>query len=777
MATQSEVEYYCKKLVEESGAFDKTHYALEVGHELDDPILHYITKGWKLGFNPHPCFDTEYYLSEHSDVSESKIHPFIHYLLYGAVENRETSPLFSVRAYRESNPEIEQLGVNPLSYFSKKNKNRDRRNLNQIPEVTKAGDLENVLELIPESNFNEAWYLENNPDVAKAGLRAYDHYASHGFKEGRPAITKTKRFIQFAEIDAEGERNIRETISKWGRHPLISIILPVYNTKKEWLIQCLDSVVAQIYPHWQLCVCDDASTLPHIKEVLEDYKSKDARIRVIYRESNGFVAAASNDAITIATGDYIALLDHDDKLEKQATFRLALSAIQDMPDVIYSDEIITTENINEILNHAFRPSYSRELYLSHPYFVHFVAIKKSIIDTIGGFDESLRISQDYDLILRALEHAKVVAHIPEALYRWRTHSISSGHQSQKDVMTLSTRILQKHLDRTGVKAVVEPSPFFNFFNTRYPLNPEINVAIIIPTKNQGSILQQCVQSIESTVKGVRYSIIIVNHDSTEPETLDYFSSIGHKHTVLPYSGEFNFSTINNFAIKSIEGDYTHYLLCNNDIEAIEPGWLERMLELGQQSDVGVVGAKLYYPDGDHIQHAGVCLGLYGAAEHYGKFMNKALTEDKLHPGYLGSLIATREMSSVTAACALVRRDAFEAAGGFDEMLKVGFGDVDLCLRIKRLGYRIIFCPHAELIHHESYSRGKSTTDPHLEDSAFFQARWGEYIKNGDEFYNVNLSVFSTTWQVEFKKNFPEKYHGKYLEIFKSRPTLITKKYN
>lgn len=776
MATQNEIEIYCKKLMEESGAFDKVHYALEVGHELDEPVLHYISQGWKLGLNPHPCFDTEFYLSAHSDVSESQIHPFIHYLLYGAAENRETSPLFSIRAYRELNPEIDRLGINPLSYYSKKNKNRNHYNLNKESESIGGDARDTAFELIPESNFNDEWYLQNNPDVAKAGIKAYDHYASHGFNEGRPAITKTKRFIQFAEIDAVGEENIRKTVSKWGRHPLISIILPVYNTKKEWLIQCLDSVIDQVYTNWQLCICDDASTLPHVRKILNEYESKDPRINVVYRKKNGFVAAASNDAIKIAKGDYVALLDHDDKLEKQATFRLALCITQDMPDVMYSDELITTENIDEILNHAFRPSYSRELYLSHPYFVHFVAIKKSIIDKISGFDESLRISQDYDLILRALEHAKVVSHIPEVLYRWRTHAISSGHQSQSDVMAVSTNILQKHLDRTGNTATVEASSFFNFFDIRYPLSPDNHVAIIIPTKNQGRILKQCVDSIEATVKKTRYSIIIVNHDSNEEETLDYFSSIEDKHTVVPYSGEFNFSTINNFAINSTQGDYTHYLLCNNDIEAIEPGWLERMLELGQQKDIGVVGAKLFYPGGENIQHAGVCLGLYGAAEHFGKFMNKTLTADKLHPGYIGSLIATREMSSVTAACALVRRDAFEAVDGFDELLKVGFGDVDLCLRIKKLGYRILFCPHAELIHHESYSRGKSTTDPHLEDSAFFQARWGKDIKDGDEFYNVNLSVFSTTWQVEFKKNFPDKYHGKYLDIFKSRPTLITKKY-
>lgn len=774
MATNKEISLYCKKLIVESGAFDSAYYTAEFGTNVADPALHYFNIGWKLGLNPHPCFDTQFYLNTHKDVSDSKIHPFIHYLIFGIAENREISPNFSLIDYKSQFPEIDELGINPLSHYSQKNKVRQQHNT-VANNASNSNENNTGTELIPESNFDCEWYLENNPDVAKAGIPAYEHYAGHGYQEGRPAITKNKRFIQFASIDAVGKKNILEIIEKWGRKPLISIILPVYNTKKEWLIECLDSVINQIYNNWELCICDDASTLPHVKKILKQYEKKDPRIKVIYKKKNGHVAAASNDALKITSGEYIALLDHDDKLERQATFRVALCCIEDSPDIIYSDEVITSENIDDVVNHSFRPSYSHELYLSHCYFVHFLVFKKCILEKISGFNESLKISQDYDLVLRALEHAKIVSHIPEILYRWRTHAVSSGHQSQDKVMDLSRKVLQDHLDRLGINAVAENSKFFNFFDIRYPLQQDNKVAIIIPTKNQGVILKQCIDSIERTVKKTEYTIVVINHDSDEQETLDYFDSISSKHTVLPYSGEFNFSTINNFAINQIKGSATHYLLCNNDIEAIEEGWLERLLELGQNKDVGVVGAKLYYPGGESIQHAGVCLGLYGAAEHYGKFMKKNLSEDRVHPGYIGSLITNREMSSVTAACALVRRDAFEAVDGFDEILKVGFGDVDLCLRIKKLGYRILFCPHAELIHHESYSRGKSTTDPHLEDSAFFAARWGKDIKKGDEFYNINLSVFSTSWQVEFKKNFPEKYHGKYLDLFGSRTTLITNK--
>lgn len=543
---------------------------------------------------------------------------------------------------------------------------------------------------------------------------------------------------------------------KWTRKPLISVLMPVYNTPEKWLREALDSVLNQAYPFWELCIADDASTLPHVRRVLEEYRCRDERVKIVYRDSNGHISVASNSALQLASGDYTALFDHDDLLEHQALFRLAESIREEWPDVIYSDEALISEQSGEVIGHAFRPAFSPELLRSHSYIVHLAAFRTELLRRIGGFDERLTISQDYDLVLRAVEQAKSIVHIPEVLYRWRTHDDSTGHRKQNEVMDTSKRVLARHLERCGVKAEVSDGRIFNFFDVRYPLADGLRVAIVIPTKNHGELVRQCVESIVRTVSEVAYDIVVIDHASDDPNSLTYFAELAKQHTVLRYEGAFNFSAINNWAIRQLGGVYSHYLLCNNDIEAIEPGWLERMLELGQQPDAGIVGAKLYYPDRRIIQHAGVCVGMFRMAEHYGKFMDKDLPDGSdIHPGYLGSLIANHEMSAVTAACLLMRRDTFEWVGGFDEAIAVGFGDVDLCLRVRQAGYRVLFCPHAELIHHESYSRGKTETkvDPHPEDSAYFRGRWQAFIENGDPYYNPNLTLYNTYWSLKGPKEF------------------------
>ena len=543
-------------------------------------------------------------------------------------------------------------------------------------------------------------------------------------------------------------------IKTWPHKPLISILMPVYNTPEAWLRQAIDSVENQVYEHWELCIADDASTQPHVRQVLEEYRQRDARIKVVYREANGHISVASNSALALATGIYTVLLDHDDTLERHALYRVAESVLADRPDMIYSDEALVTEGSGEVIGHAFRPAFSLELLRAHSYIVHLAAFKTELLRTIGGFNPALTISQDYDLMLRAAEQAKIIVHIPEILYRWRTHEGSTGHQEQSKVMETSKSVLAAHLARCGENAEVTDGRVFNFFDVRYALEPGLRVAIVIPTKNHGELVRQCVDSIERTVSGVQYDIVVIDHASDDPATLAYFNELGARHSVLRYEGPFNFSAINNWAVAQLGTAHSHYLLCNNDIEAMAPGWLERMLELGQKRDVAIVGAKLYYPDGRTLQHAGVCVGMFRAAEHYGKFMEKELLDGRgIHPGYLGSLIANREMSAVTAACLLIRRDAFEWVDGFDEAIAVGFGDVDLCLRVRQAGYRIVFCPHAELIHHESYTRGKSetTADPHPEDSVYFLKRWQSFINSGDPYYNPNLTLYNTFWHLKGPK--------------------------
>jgi GT2 family glycosyltransferase/glycosyltransferase involved in cell wall biosynthesis len=539
---------------------------------------------------------------------------------------------------------------------------------------------------------------------------------------------------------------IVEEIKSMSRKPRVSILVPTYNTPADSLEAMLESVETQLYPEWELCVADDGSTASHVAQILKAHAARDPRIKVDFAAANGGVSRASNRALAMATGEFVVLLDHDDMLEEQALFRVAQSVVADDPDFVYSDEVHVTSDGSAAQQFVFRPAFSPEYLRGHPYIIHLVAFRTELLRELGGFDETLRISQDYDLILRATEKARRVVHIPEILYRWRIHEESTGHTRMHEVTEISREVLQRHLDRSGLRATAEAGPIYNVYETKYELVTQPHVAIIIPTRNHGDILRQCIESIRETVKRVRYDIVVVNHDSDEPATLEYLRGLDASIRVLPYSGPFNFSAINNWAVAQLPQGYTHYLLCNNDIEAIEPGWLERMVEVAQQPDVGIVGARLLYPGRKNIQHAGVLVGAYGAAEHYGKFMY-IKPEGRLEPGYGCNLVVTHELSAVTAACLLIKREVFAAVRGFEEAMAVGFGDVDLCLRVRARGYRVLLCAQATLVHHESYTRGASQIDPHPQDTAEFRRRWSAFLKAGDPFYNPGLSTNSTGWDI------------------------------
>lgn len=574
-------------------------------------------------------------------------------------------------------------------------------------------------------------------------------------------LPEVRRSLLAMRADEAQQNAWRSYLDRWNREvrphvlaalehmkarPLISVVVPTFNTRGAMLRQMLDSVLTQIYPDWELCIADDCSTERHVRRILEQYARDDARIRLRFSTENRGVSAATNRAIAMATGQLVVLLDHDDILEAQALFRVAQSIIEDDPDMVYSDEVLMSPSMKSVLRYAHRPAFSPELLRSHPYIVHMVGFRRTLLAEIGGFDESLRISQDYDLILRASEAAKTVVHIPEILYRWRIHGGSAGTSKMQEVMETSKRVLTEHMKRRRLSGHVDDGPRFNLFDSRYDLSSDPAVAVIIPTKNHGDLVRQCIDSIRATVSDVRVDIIVVDHDSDDPATCAYFKSIAPTVKVLRYSGPFNFSAINNWAVKQIAGPYSHYLFCNNDIEARESGWLGRMMELCQQGDVGVVGAQLLYPDGQTIQHAGVCVGAFGAAEHFAKFIKTRDIHNYL--GFSEIVVSNHEVSAVTAACLLIRREAYEAVGGFDEALAVGFGDVDLCLRVGQLGFRVVQCPHAVLIHHESFTRGKTKgMDPHPEDSRLFQARWQWFLAAGDPYFNPALYQNSVAWQV------------------------------
>ena len=541
---------------------------------------------------------------------------------------------------------------------------------------------------------------------------------------------------------------LRTEVAAMAQPVTISILVPTYNTDPAMLTAMVESVRSQIYPHWELCIADDASPKPHVRQMLQELAAQEPRIKLHLGETNRGVSHATNQALALASSPFVVLLDHDDLLQPQAIYRVAQCVLADDPDMLYSDEVLVSPDGSQVLQYFHRPAFSPEYLRSHPYIVHMVGFRTALLRQLGGFDEALAISQDYDLILRVSEAASRIAHIPEILYQWRTHTGSAGHEKMAQVMATSTAVLQRHLERTGQQATSVSGVSFNFFETRHQIAADQRVAIIIPTKNYGHLVRQCVDSIRATTKQAQYDLIVIDHESTDAASLEYFAQIAQDGTatVLRYQGPFNFSAINNWAVRQLTRSYTHYLFCNNDIEALHEGWLEQLLSQCQDPSVGMVGAQLLYPDRTSIQHAGVCVGAFGIAEHYGKFLK--LPPDRVDIAFMGRLVCTHEVSAVTAACLLMRKEAFDAIDGYDEKLAVGFGDVDLCLRTLQLGWRVLYCPQATLIHHESITRGKAEGyDPHPEDSALFASRWRDFLDAGDPYHHPAFEVRHTCWLV------------------------------
>lgn len=528
--------------------------------------------------------------------------------------------------------------------------------------------------------------------------------------------------------------DMRIQCASFEYRPKISIITPVLNTREEWLRSSIESVLHQIYDNWELCIADDGSDQPHIKETLNCYQQKDARIKVKYLNENQGVSGASNEALAMASGEFIGFLDHDDQLLPNALYEVVLMLNRNASaDFIYSDEILISKRGKPVFAY-FRPDFSLDYMLSHCYIVHFVVIRASILKKIGGFRAEFKVSQDYDLFLRVLSQTRNVLHIPKILYRWRQYESSTGHLLKERVMESSRRALQDFADREGIKGVVWGTKNFNFFRLKRDILDRPKISIIIPTKDRIDLLKRCIESIQNRSSYDNYEIIIVDNMSQEEETAAYLDGLGKSYRIIKFNEKFNYSKLNNYAAEFARGE--HLLFLNNDIEVLNSDWLEAMLEQSQRDEIGCVGAKLLYPD-RKIQHVGVVVGWGGRAEHIYKWLHSN------DIGYMGHFVSIRNYSAVTAACMMLRKSIFNEVGGFDERFEIGFGDVDLCLRVRELGYENLFTPYAELLHYESATRGRSFSfDPHPNDTKRFIERWQEYIKGGDPYYNPNLPLDS-----------------------------------
>ncbi|WP_156748463.1 glycosyltransferase, partial [Mycobacterium sp. E3198] len=505
---------------------------------------------------------------------------------------------------------------------------------------------------------------------------------------------------------------IRADIFALEGRPLISIILPVYNTPERWLRACLDSVRSQLYGVWELCIADDASTKPHVRRVLQEYAAKDNRIKVVLRKKNGHISAASNDALELASGDYVALLDHDDVLPEHALFHVAQTIVKH-PEVrlIYSDEDKIDET-GKRFDPYFKPDWNPVLFCGQNMFSHFGVYQLALVRDVGGFREGYEGSQDYDLAFRCIERVArdQIVHIPRVLYHWRAIEGSTARASSaKDyAIAASKKSIDAHFKRQGVEACVTPIPDRpGNWRVSYQLRePEPSVSIIIPTRNGGEVLRRCLNSIRERTDYSNYEIVIVNNQSDEQNTIDLLEREGRRQhqRVIVFDEPFNFSRLNNTAAKQSARDILLFL--NDDTEIITAGWLTELVSLAIQPGVGAVGAMLYYPD-NHIQHAGIILGLgpvagQGVAGHAYHRMARGNPGDKCRAQLV------QELSAVTAACMAIKRDRFDDVCGFDESLAVAFNDVDLCLRLSQKGYRNVWTPNAELYHHESLTRGSDT---------------------------------------------------------------------
>ena len=539
---------------------------------------------------------------------------------------------------------------------------------------------------------------------------------------------------------------IRAHIATFDAFPFFSVVMPVYNTPEEFLRRAIESVRRQIYPHWELCIADDLSSSLHVREILEKYTQEDSRIKVCFREKNGHISAASNSALALSTGDFIALLNHDDELREHALYWMA-SEIVTHPDtkLLYSDED-KIDAQGSRFDPYFKPDWNPELLLGQNYISHLGVYHRERILAIGGFREGYKGAQDWDLVLRFTEDLdpRTIRHIPAVLYHWR--SIPGSTAVSLDTKSYATQAqylsLSEALSRRGEEALIESVCERNFWLPHFKVNKDPLVSIIIPTRNGVDLLRQCLDSLGQT-DYPHTEILVIDNQSDDPETLAYLSTIRKRpnHRVLSYPYSFNYALMHNWAVPQTSGEYL--CLLNNDTEVVSPGWLNDMLGLAQRPGIAAVGAKLLYPDGS-LQHGGVILGIDGVAGHAHKgFPGTSY-------GYFGRASLLQSFSAVTAACLLMKKADWEDLGGMNTNLTVGFNDVDLCLRLREKGLRNLWTPGAVLYHHESKTRGFDTYGESMvrsaNENAYMQWRWGK-ILNCDPAYNPNLTLLSENFSL------------------------------
>ena len=640
--------------------------------------------------------------------------------------------------------------------------------------------------------------MKITPYRLKKGIRYLRHYGLHAF------VNRLRDKLEPEDVPYgpwfEKYRAGSETLAKqsarerqFSYRPLISIVVPCYQTPEKYLTEMMDSVRAQSYGNWQLCLAD-ATPADDVEQVVQAYCRTYQEPRIHYRrlQENKGIAGNTNEGIALAEGAWIALLDHDDLLAPEALYEMVLLMNREPETgMIYSDEDQVEETKQGLVHKKphLKPDFSPDLLRSNNYITHFLCVKREIVEQAGGMHEEFDGAQDYDFILRCTELTAKVGHVPRILYHWRVHSNSTADNplSKMYAYDAGQRALQEHLERVNQPGEVSQLPHFGFYRVKYPVVGAPLVSILIPNKYQVETLARCIASLQKST-WQNYEIIIIENNSRQEETFQYYRELcgicrqegmgsktggaatdsqeaagreayhvktpsgiycegklpGGQHvTVTVWEGIFNYSAINNFGAQHARGEY--YVLLNNDIEIITEGWLEEMLGNCQRPEVGIVGARLYYPDNTY-QHAGIVVGIDGIAANMFPGLRRG------QEGYYHKAAIQLNYSAVTAACLMVSREAFEKVHGLEEQLLVAFNDVDFCLRVRREGYLVVYDPYVEAYHYESKSRGKEDTKEKVrrfgEEIEFFRTRWIDLLKSGDPYYNSNFSLKKCNYKLK-----------------------------
>ncbi len=713
--------------------------------EYSDLLDHFLRYGLPENRQPHPLFRPIDYLRAYADVSGTKLPAFEHFLKYGDKEGRTPYPLFNPTYYR-SEYKV-PTGMGALEHYVRNNVFGN-----------------------PHPLFHGSFYLKVNPELGPPRLNLLTHYVTTGAPANRaphPLFDPFHYLTQTTDRDARRnpllhyvETGASQALSPhpvfdpvfyrnqarkqgWAGAPLpeigvrISILVPVFNTPPDFLQQCIESVRGQSYASWELCLVDDASTNHKTVEMLERYRGIDARIKVVRSPQNLHIARATNLVAEVATGEFLAFLDHDDTIAVDALAEVA-QAVMARPDIdlLYTDEDkIDPSGLH--CNAYYKPDWSPDHLMTVMYVLHFLVIRKSLFWSIGGLRHERSGAQDYDLALRASRRARHIHHIPKVLYHWRMiPGSASAEVDAKPYALLAARAaVEDAVAQDGLQATVEDGLLQGTFRVRYSLQAAPPVTLLVFTNNSDrdvpgrgriNMVSHFLRSIAETSTYRKYRIVVVDNQNTPTATKKLIKELGGR--IVPFKPEkaFSYARKANFATLHVETEHVIYL--NDDLEVISPGWIEALLELLQVPAIGGVGGRLLYPN-DRVQHSGVVLGVHGGVGH--AFWSLPRTE----VGYMGYTHLVRNYSAVSGAVFATRLEVINAIGGFDEKLRVDFNDIDICLRMGAKGWRIAFTPHCELYHFEGSTQIRTTQAP--DEIALFHKRWQDKL-DFDPYYNPNL---------------------------------------